>query len=86
MWHDSITLIINHKNQLSSLKTCSRAAIKSNEAADEFVCVRISLHFSAAGDFYIDFTQVSDEEVVSQLAICNDNEQGVTTCILLVAY
>jgi len=48
-----------------------QAAAKLREAADEFVCVMVPPRFHAVGEFYENFTQVSDEEVVSQLAMSN---------------
>ena len=48
-----------------------QAAIKLQEAADEFICVLVPLHFHAVGEFYENFTQVSDEEVMEQLAVGN---------------
>jgi predicted phosphoribosyltransferase len=44
-----------------------QAAAKLSEIADEFVCVWIPDHFRSVGEFYEDFTQVSDEEVMSML-------------------
>ena len=44
-----------------------QAAQKLSEVVDEFVCVWIPSHFHSVGEFYTDFTQVSDEEVVSML-------------------
>jgi predicted phosphoribosyltransferase len=43
------------------------AAQKLSEVADEFVCVLIPPHFHAVGEFYENFTQVSDEEVMECL-------------------
>jgi len=48
-----------------------QAAIKLNEAADEFVCALVPPHFRAVGEFYADFTQVTDEEVVKHLTAGN---------------
>ena len=36
--------------------------------ADEVVCLSTPEMFYAVGQFYMDFSQVSDEEVVAQLA------------------
>lgn len=47
------------------------AAKKLSEVTDEFVCTWIPSVFSSVGEFYEDFTQVSDEEVIEQLAISN---------------
>jgi len=44
-----------------------QAALKLSKVADEFVCVWIPSHFHSVGEFYTDFTQVSDEEAVSML-------------------
>jgi putative phosphoribosyl transferase len=44
-----------------------QAAEKLNEVADEFVCVWIPERFRAVGEFYEDFMQVSDEEVIKML-------------------
>lgn len=41
-----------------------QAAQKLSEAVDEFICELIPSQFRAVGDFYEDFTQVSDDEVV----------------------
>lgn len=46
-----------------------QAAQMLREVADEFVCVLIPPHFHAVGEFYENFTQVSDEEVMNQLAM-----------------
>jgi putative phosphoribosyl transferase len=35
--------------------------------ADEFVCIETPHYFMAVGSYYIDFTQVTDEEVVKLL-------------------
>jgi putative phosphoribosyl transferase len=44
-----------------------QAAKKLSEVTDEFVCAWIPSHFSSVGEFYVDFTQVEDEEVVEML-------------------
>jgi predicted phosphoribosyltransferase len=44
-----------------------QAAQKLSEVCDEFVCVWIPSHFRSVGEFYENFTQVSDEEVFSLL-------------------
>lgn len=44
-----------------------QAAEKLSEEADEFICVWIPSHFRSVGEFYEDFTQVSDEEVIKML-------------------
>jgi predicted phosphoribosyltransferase len=44
-----------------------QAAQKLSEVADEFVCVWIPTHFHSVGEFYEDFKQVSDEEIVQML-------------------
>jgi putative phosphoribosyl transferase len=44
-----------------------QAAEKLSEVADEFICVWIPSHFRSVGEFYEDFTQVSDEEVIKML-------------------
>lgn len=44
-----------------------QAAEKLKAAADEFICVATPRDFSAVGQFYKDFSQVSDEEVISLL-------------------
>jgi putative phosphoribosyl transferase len=44
-----------------------QAAKKLSEVTDEFVCAWIPSHFSSVGEFYVDFTQVTDEEVVEML-------------------
>lgn len=45
-----------------------QAAEKLSEAADEFVCLWIPSHFRSVGEFYEDFTQVSDEDVIKMLS------------------
>jgi predicted phosphoribosyltransferase len=45
-----------------------QAALKLSEVVDEFVCVWIPTHFRSVGEFYEDFTQVSDEEVIKMLS------------------
>ena len=47
------------------------AAKKLSEITDEFVCAWIPSQLHSVGEFYIDFTQVSDEEVIEQLAMSN---------------
>jgi predicted phosphoribosyltransferase len=44
-----------------------QAAKKLSEVADEFVCVWIPTHFHSVGEFYEDFKQVSDEDVMQIL-------------------
>jgi predicted phosphoribosyltransferase len=44
-----------------------QAAEKLSEVADEFICVWIPSHFRSVGEFYADFTQVTDEEVIAML-------------------
>lgn len=46
-----------------------QAARLLSEAADEFICAWIPPRFRAVGEFYENFTQVSDEEVMEQLAM-----------------
>jgi predicted phosphoribosyltransferase len=43
---------------------CERLAAE----ADEFVCVLAPDHFVAVGQFYADFSQISDEEVIDMLS------------------
>jgi putative phosphoribosyl transferase len=45
-----------------------QAAQKLSEVADEFVCVLIPSRFRSVGEFYEDFMQVSDEEVIKMLS------------------
>jgi predicted phosphoribosyltransferase len=45
-----------------------QAAKKLSEVTDEFVCAWIPSEFHSVGEFYLDFTQVSDEEVVEMLS------------------
>lgn len=49
-----------------------QAAKKLSEVTDEFVCAWIPSEFHSVGEFYLDFTQVSDEEVISMLRSRND--------------
>ena len=44
-----------------------QAAQKLSVEVDEFVCVWIPSHFRSVGEFYADFAQVSDEEVIEML-------------------
>lgn len=44
-----------------------QAAQILSEAADEFVCVWVPTHFHSVGEFYEDFKQVTDEEVMQIL-------------------
>jgi predicted phosphoribosyltransferase len=44
-----------------------QAAVKISEAADEFICAWIPSRFQCVGEFYEDFMQVSDEEVIQML-------------------
>jgi putative phosphoribosyl transferase len=38
------------------------------QEADEVVCLEQPVHFAAIGQFYLDFRQVEDEEVIRYLA------------------
>lgn len=42
----------------------SRTASKISELVDDFICVHIPEEFFGVGQFYHDFSQVSDEEVI----------------------
>jgi len=44
-----------------------QAAEKLSEIVDEFICAWIPAHFRSVGEFYADFTQVTDEEVIQML-------------------
>lgn len=44
-----------------------QAAQKISEVANEFICLWIPSRFHSVGEFYEDFMQVSDEEVVQML-------------------
>ncbi|MCS3798698.1 phosphoribosyltransferase [Niastella sp. OAS944] len=44
-----------------------QAAKKLSEVTDEFVCAWIPSKFNSVGEFYLDFTQVTDEEVIEML-------------------
>lgn len=44
-----------------------QAAKKLSEVTDEFVCAWIPSQFNSVGEFYLDFTQVTDEEVIQML-------------------
>lgn len=44
-----------------------QAAQKLSEVADEFICTWIPTHFRSVGEFYADFAQVSDDEVIQML-------------------
>jgi predicted phosphoribosyltransferase len=51
-----------------AVPVASRQAAKQlADAVDEFVCELIPAHFRSVGEFYEDFTQVSDEEVAMML-------------------
>ena len=43
------------------------AAAKVREVVDEFICLEIPEDFMAVGQFYYDFSQVSDGEVIELL-------------------
>jgi predicted phosphoribosyltransferase len=45
-----------------------QAAQKLSEVVDEFVCAWVPSHFRSVGEFYSDFTQVSDEDVITMLS------------------
>ena len=45
-----------------------QAAEKLSEVTDEFICAWIPAHFRSVGEFYADFTQVTDEEVIQMLS------------------
>lgn len=44
-----------------------QAAKKLSEVTDEFVCAWIPSQFNSVGEFYLDFTQITDEEVIQML-------------------
>ena len=46
---------------------CKQAAQKLSDVVDEFVCAWVPSHFRSVGEFYSDFTQVSDEDVITML-------------------
>jgi predicted phosphoribosyltransferase len=46
-------------------------AIKMNAFVDEFICLQTPLEFYGVGQFYDDFLQVSDEEVIELLEKSN---------------
>ncbi|WP_240347933.1 phosphoribosyltransferase [Longitalea arenae] len=45
-----------------------QAAQKISEVCDEFICAWIPSQFRSVGEFYENFTQVTDEEVISMLS------------------
>ncbi|OQP59848.1 phosphoribosyltransferase [Niastella populi] len=53
-----------------------QAAKKLSEVCDEFVCAWIPSEFHSVGEFYLDFTQVTDEEVVSILEMRVKEDPG----------
>lgn len=44
-----------------------QAAKKLSEVTDEFVCSWIPSQFNSVGEFYVDFAQVTDDEVIEML-------------------
>jgi putative phosphoribosyl transferase len=42
--------------------------VRLDDAADDFVCVETPVSFMGVGQFYADFRQTSDDEVVECLA------------------
>lgn len=52
-----------------------QAAKKLSEVTDEFVCAWIPAQFNSVGEFYLDFTQVADEEVMQILNAYKRNEK-----------
>jgi predicted phosphoribosyltransferase len=58
----------NPKKVVLAVPVASKqAAQKLSEVADEFVCVWIPSNFRSVGEFYSDFTQVTDEDVIAML-------------------
>ena len=56
------------KKVVVAVPVCSRQAAQNlSEVADEFVCLWIPSRFHSVGEFYEDFLQVSDEEVIKML-------------------
>lgn len=49
-----------------------RTAMKIEEQVDDFVCVHIPEFFSGVGQFYRDFTQVSDTEVIRLMSAAHN--------------
>lgn len=50
-----------------AIPVAAPAALASFDAADEVVCLSVPPGFMAVGQFYVDFTQVEDREVVRLL-------------------
>lgn len=55
------------------------ARARLGDDADDFVCVATPEHFSAVGQFYDDFTQTTDEQVVRCLTAARGPGAGVHT-------
>lgn len=59
----------NPKKLVIAVPVASRQAAKRlGEEVDEFVCAWIPSHFRSVGEFYADFGQISDEEVITMLS------------------
>jgi predicted phosphoribosyltransferase len=52
-----------------------QAAKKLSEVTDEFICAWIPSQFNSVGEFYVDFTQITDEEVIHMLNAPQGNEE-----------
>ena len=46
----------------------TQAAAEFSRAADHFVCLTTDEDFTAVGQYYVDFSPVSDDEVIQMLA------------------
>jgi putative phosphoribosyl transferase len=49
---------------------------KVETLADECVCLEVPVHFMAVGQFYLEFPQIEDEEVVRLLGAVRASEKG----------
>jgi predicted phosphoribosyltransferase len=67
-WLKSIDDMRKPKEVIVAVPVCApNAAIELEQMADEFICLAVPEYFWAVGQFYREFVQVSDREVLSLL-------------------
>ena len=61
------------KKVVLAVPVAPQASIKALESeCDEIVCLQAPAHFGAVGNFYQDFTQTADEEIIELMAAMQD--------------
>ncbi len=76
----SVDLVRHHapKQVIVATPVASKNAVKKlKQKADEVVCLHVPEDFMAVGQFYYDFAQVSDEEVIHFLNALNTEQKAL---------